>query len=129
MARNRWRERIHPIKGVTHSHIEPHQQPRYRENATLRRSGRTRSHETRSACLPIQIGEHTYPRACPWKGHICIECIVRSPGLPTPIDTRRRFSCWRYERSFFSHTNRFRNLLSVFEHSFERHYLIDGDTG
>ena len=36
-------ERVHPIKEVTHSRIEPHQPLRYWENATLGRSGRTRS--------------------------------------------------------------------------------------
>lgn len=81
VAGNRWRERVHPIKEVTHSRIESHQPLRYWENATLRRSGRTRSHETRPCCLRfsqrarIAIARLSVERAT----RVCIRCIVRSP--------------------------------------------------
>lgn len=113
LARNR--SRIHPIKEVTHSHIEPHQQPRYRENATLRRSGRTK--HGRPVCRFKSASTHTHTHTL-GKGNacICIECIVRSTGLPTPIDDSSFLSVTLWT-ILLSDTNG-RNLLSVFEHPF-----------
>lgn len=110
--------RIHPIKEVTHSRMEPHQQPRYRENATLRRSGRTK--HGRPVCrfksASAHMRAHTY---CAWKGqrvhmhrmyrtqHLSILVVVVSLG-----DVMNEW------------TESFKRLRA----SFQRHHLIGMET-
>lgn len=98
LARNR--SRIHPIKEVTHSHIEPHQQPRYRENATLRRSGRTK--HGRPVCRFKSASTHTHTRT---RLERATRAYASNVSYVHPVcqhlSTTRRFSRWRYERFFF----------------------------
>lgn len=124
LARNR--SRIHPIKEVTHSHIEPHQQPRYRENATLRRSGRTK--HGRPVCRFKSASTHTHTHAHAWKGqrvhmHRMYRTFTRFANtyrrLVVSLGDVMNDSSFRYEW-----TESFKRLWA----SFQRHHLIGGDT-